>query len=64
MKKDLLGGTRDIHGRKRKCIKRWVGEPKSDYLGLGVSGRIILKLILKIQSGRCRFELSSVVNIK
>jgi len=58
MKDDLLGGTCDIYGRKRKVIKLWVGEPKSDSLGLGVSGRILLKWISDIQSGKCRFELS------
>jgi hypothetical protein len=58
MKEDLIGGTCDIHGRETKYIKRWVGELKSDYLGLGVNGRIILKWILKIQSGRYKFELS------
>jgi len=58
MKGDLIDGICDINWRERKYIKRWVGEPKSDYLGLGVNGRIILNWILKIQSRRCRFELS------
>jgi hypothetical protein len=43
MKEDLIGGTYDVHRRERKCIKRCVGEPKADYLGLGVNARIILK---------------------
>jgi len=58
MKDDLIGGKCDIHGRERKYIKRWEWEHKSDYLGLGLNGRIVLRWILKIQSGRCRLELS------
>jgi hypothetical protein len=46
-------------GEKKICIKSWVGEPKADYLGLGVNGKIILKWFLKIQNRRYRFELSA-----
>jgi hypothetical protein len=65
MKDDLIDGKCDINGKERKYIKQWEREPKSDCLVLGVNGSIILKWILKIQSGNCvDSSYLYVVNIK